>query len=170
MQNFSCPERFTHMVRQLHNTMMALVFDNGTVSEAFAFTSGVKQGCILAPNLFSLMFSAMMIDAYCYAHPGIRIAYRTSGHLLNSRRMQDTTRMSTTTVHELFFTGDCALNTVMEEDMQRRRSVKTVSAIYQVNWITAFMAKMAARMSQAPWINTANAKALSTCPSTRESS
>ncbi|BHF85637.1 hypothetical protein SprV_1002880800 [Sparganum proliferum] len=44
--------------------MMARVTDNGAVSEAFVVTNGVKQGCVLAPTLFSLMFSAMLMDAY----------------------------------------------------------------------------------------------------------
>ncbi|VDM00392.1 unnamed protein product [Schistocephalus solidus] len=67
------------------------------VSEAFGVTNGVKQGCVLAPNLFSLMFSAMLMDAYRDEPPWIRITYRTDGHLLNSRRMQAPTRVSTTT-------------------------------------------------------------------------
>nr|VZI49912.1 unnamed protein product [Spirometra erinaceieuropaei] len=48
MQKFGCPERFIQMVRQLHDGMMARVTDNGAVSEAFAVTNGVKQGCVLA--------------------------------------------------------------------------------------------------------------------------
>nr|VZI40139.1 unnamed protein product [Spirometra erinaceieuropaei] len=119
MQKFGCPERFTQMVRQLHDGMMARVTDNGTVSEAFAVTNGVKQGCVLAPTLFSLMFSAMLMDAYRDERPGIRIAYRTDGHLLNQRRMHFQSRVSTTTVHELLFADDCALNTTSEEEMQR---------------------------------------------------
>ncbi|BHF84969.1 hypothetical protein SprV_1002812400 [Sparganum proliferum] len=100
--------------------MMARVTDNGAVSEAFAVTNGVKQGCVLAPTLFSLMFSAMLMDAYRDERtPGIRIAYRTDGHLLNQRRMNFQSRVSTTTVHELLFADDCALNTTSEEEMQR---------------------------------------------------
>ncbi|BHF85081.1 hypothetical protein SprV_1002823900 [Sparganum proliferum] len=84
MQKFGCPERFIEMVRQLHDGMMARVTDNGAVSEAFAVTNGVKQGCVLAPTLFCLMFSAMLMDAYLGdERPGIRIAYRTDGQLLN---------------------------------------------------------------------------------------
>ncbi|BHF78563.1 hypothetical protein SprV_0602167600 [Sparganum proliferum] len=64
MQKFGCPERFIEMVRQLHDGMMARVTDNGAASEAFAVTNGVKQGCVLAPILFSLMFTAMLMDAY----------------------------------------------------------------------------------------------------------
>nr|VZI19291.1 unnamed protein product [Spirometra erinaceieuropaei] len=119
MQKFGCPERFTQMVRQLHDGMMARVTDNGAVSEAFAVTNGVKQGCVLAPTLFSLMFSAMLMDAYRDERPGIRIAYRTDSHLLNQRRMHCQSRVSTTTVHELLFADDCALNSTSEEEMQR---------------------------------------------------
>nr|VZI42376.1 unnamed protein product [Spirometra erinaceieuropaei] len=115
MQKFGCPERFTQMVRQLHDGMMARVTDNGAVSEAFAVTNGVKQGCVLAPTLFSLMFSVMLMDAYRDGRPGICIAYRTDGHFLNRRRMNFQSRVSTTTVHELLFAEDCALNTTSEE-------------------------------------------------------
>nr|VZI13316.1 unnamed protein product [Spirometra erinaceieuropaei] len=117
MHKFGCPERFTQMVRQLHDGMMARVTGNGAVSEAFAVTNGVKQGCVLAPTLFSLMFSAMLMDVYRDEHPRIRIAYRTDGHLLNNRRMNFQSRVSTATVHEL--AGDCALNTTSEKEMQR---------------------------------------------------
>ncbi|BHF70267.1 hypothetical protein SprV_0301331700 [Sparganum proliferum] len=123
MQKFGCPERFIEMVRQLHDGMMARVTDNGTVSEAFAVTNGVKQGCVLAPTLFSLMFSAMLMDAYRGERPGIRIAYRTDGNLLNQRRMHFQSRVSTTTVHELLFADDCALNTTSEEEMQPRHGL-----------------------------------------------
>nr|VZI47838.1 unnamed protein product [Spirometra erinaceieuropaei] len=81
MQKFGCPERFTQVVRQLHDGMMARVTDNGAVSEAFAVTNGLKHGCVLAPTLFSLMFSAMLMDAYRDERPGIRIAYRTDADI-----------------------------------------------------------------------------------------
>ncbi|VDL97494.1 unnamed protein product [Schistocephalus solidus] len=65
-----------------------------------------------ALNTVTLMFSAMLMDTYRDEQPGIRIAYRNDGHLLNSRRMQAPMRVSTTTVHDLLFVDDCALNTV----------------------------------------------------------
>ncbi|BHF58933.1 hypothetical protein SprV_0100188800 [Sparganum proliferum] len=70
MQKFGCPERFIQMVRQLHGCMMARVTDNGAVSEAFAVSNGVKQGCVLAPTLFSLMPSAALMDACRDKPPG----------------------------------------------------------------------------------------------------
>ena len=60
---FGCPDKFTSIVRQLHDGMVAKVLDNGEESEPFPVTNGVKQGCVLAPTLFSLMFSAILTDA-----------------------------------------------------------------------------------------------------------
>nr|VZI20682.1 unnamed protein product [Spirometra erinaceieuropaei] len=99
--------------------MMARVPDNATVSEAFAVTDGVKQGCSLAPTLFSLMFSAMLVYAYDDKRPGIRIAHRTDGQLTNRPRMYFQSRVSTTIVYELLSADDCALNATSEGDMQR---------------------------------------------------
>ncbi|BHF76086.1 hypothetical protein SprV_0501918400 [Sparganum proliferum] len=45
------------------DTIMAGVADNGAISEAFVVTNAVKQGCALTPTFFSLMFSAMLLDA-----------------------------------------------------------------------------------------------------------
>ncbi|VDL98817.1 unnamed protein product [Schistocephalus solidus] len=52
MQKFGCPERFTHMGRQHHDGRIARVTDNGTVSEAFAVTNGVKQGASLTTGRY----------------------------------------------------------------------------------------------------------------------
>ncbi|BHF79619.1 hypothetical protein SprV_0702274000 [Sparganum proliferum] len=107
------------MVRRFQNVMTARVTDNGAVREAFAVTNGVKQGCVLAPTLFSLMFSAMLMNASRNEHPEVRIAYRTDGYLVNHRRIHFRQRISTTTVHELLFADDRALSATSEADRQR---------------------------------------------------
>ncbi|VDL96533.1 unnamed protein product [Schistocephalus solidus] len=86
-----------------------------------------RNSAVLNVSRICLMFSAMLMNAYRDERPGndrdeqpaIRITYRTDGHLLNSRRIQASMCVSTTTVHDLLFAVDCALNTVREEDMQR---------------------------------------------------
>nr|VZH95568.1 unnamed protein product [Spirometra erinaceieuropaei] len=105
--------------------MMACVTDNGAINGAFAVTNGVMQGCVPAPALFPLMFSSMLMDAYCDGHPGARIAYRTNGHLLNSRRMPSRTMISPTTVHDLLVADDCGLSSAIEVDMQRSMDLLT---------------------------------------------
>ncbi|BHF72915.1 hypothetical protein SprV_0401598700 [Sparganum proliferum] len=119
MQKCGCPERSSQIARQPHDGMKTRVMDRGAVSETFSVTNGVKQGCLLVPISFSLMFSAMLMDAYRDSRPRIRVAYRTDGHLLNQWRMRFRSRVSSTKVHELLFANDCAINTTSEEDMQR---------------------------------------------------
>nr|VZH94441.1 unnamed protein product [Spirometra erinaceieuropaei] len=93
--------------------MVARVTDNGAVSKEFAVTNGVKQGCVIAPTLFTLVFSIMLMVAYRDVRSGIHIAYRTDGHLLNQRQMHFQSRVSTTTA------DDCALDETTGGDMQR---------------------------------------------------
>nr|VZI34975.1 unnamed protein product [Spirometra erinaceieuropaei] len=90
-------------MRHLNDGMTARVTEDGAVSEAFAVTNGVKQGCVLAPTRFSLMYFAMLIDAYREKRPGMHFQ----------------SCVSTTTFRELLYANDCALNTTTEGDMQR---------------------------------------------------
>nr|VZI22459.1 unnamed protein product [Spirometra erinaceieuropaei] len=106
------------MVCQLHDGMMARVTDTAAVSEALAVINGMKQGCVLAPTLFSLMFSVMLMDAYRDERPGIRIAYRTDNQL-SHRRIHMQSSVSTTAFHEFLSADHCPLNATSEGHMQR---------------------------------------------------
>ncbi|BHF67351.1 hypothetical protein SprV_0301037700 [Sparganum proliferum] len=99
--------------------MMANITNNRTVPEVFSVTSGMEQGCQLPPTLSSLMFSTMLVDAYRDERARIRITYRAEGNLLNSRRMQASTCLSTDAVYDLLFEDDRALSTKSEGGMQR---------------------------------------------------
>ena len=52
------------MVRQLYDGMQAHIQNDGEYSEPFPATNGVKQGCVMAPTLFSIMFSDMLTDSF----------------------------------------------------------------------------------------------------------
>ncbi|BHF75893.1 hypothetical protein SprV_0501899000 [Sparganum proliferum] len=106
MRKFSCHERFTQMVRQLHDNLTTRITDSGAVSEAFTVIKGVKQGGVLASTLFSRTQSVVKMDAYRDECPEIRVIYRTDGHLPNQPRIHLKSRVSTTTVHELLFVDD----------------------------------------------------------------
>ena len=54
----------TAMVRQFHDGMQVRVQNDGEYSEPFPVTNRIKQGCVMAPTLFNMMFSAMLTDAF----------------------------------------------------------------------------------------------------------
>ncbi|BHF60407.1 DNA topoisomerase 2-beta [Sparganum proliferum] len=65
----------------------------------------------------------MLMSVYRDERPGISVAGRTDGQLLNIRHMQASKRLSTTTVHDWLFADDYALDTATEENMKRSLDV-----------------------------------------------
>ena len=62
-----CPDTFVDVIRSFHDSMMVsycLVSDQATESDAFTVSNGTKQGCVMAPILFSIIFSIMLQDAF----------------------------------------------------------------------------------------------------------
>ena len=101
MAKCGCPEKFVAIVKQFHDGMMARVLDNGNSSNAFQVTNGVKQGCVLAPTLFSMMFSAMLTDAFRETDPGIPNRDRCDRKLFNPWRLQAVTKFKETVIFSL---------------------------------------------------------------------
>ena len=58
-------------------------------------TNSVKQGCVLAPTLFSMIFSVMLTAAFQDGDHGVPIRYRFDGKLFNLRRLQAKSKMQT---------------------------------------------------------------------------
>ena len=83
MVKFGCPSRFIAMVRQFHDGMQTRIQNYEEYSKPFLVHNGVKQVCVMAPTLFSLMFSAMLTDAFKDADAGFPIRYRFDCKLLN---------------------------------------------------------------------------------------
>ena len=79
MTKCGVPDTFLTLVRSFHEGMQASVSIDGEVSEPFEVTNGVKQGCVLAPTLFSIMFSGMLKVAFPDNEDSIAIKWRTDG-------------------------------------------------------------------------------------------
>ncbi|XP_072050245.1 uncharacterized protein [Amphiura filiformis] len=90
MERLGCPPKFLNMIIQLHENQLGQVRLNNDLTEPFPITNGVKQGCVLAPTLFSIFFSMMLHQATVDLDDddGIYIRYRTDGSLFNLRHLQ----------------------------------------------------------------------------------
>ena len=107
--------RYIAMVRQFHDGMQARVQNDGEYSEPFPVTNGVEQGCVMAPTLFSMTFSAMLTDAFQDVDAGFPIRNRFDGKLLNLRRLQAKSKVQTDVVDKLLYADDLAENAKSEE-------------------------------------------------------
>ena len=54
LRRCECLTRFIQIIRGLHNGMRLRVRFGGDVSEPFEVLCGVKQGCVIAPELFNI--------------------------------------------------------------------------------------------------------------------
>ena len=118
MAKFGCPAKFIAIVRQFRDGMFARVQSDVEFSDPFPVTNGVKQGCVLASTLFSMMFSAMLTEAFQDGDNGIPIRYRFDGKLFNLRRLQAKSSVQTEVLDELH-ADDMAKGATIEEKMQK---------------------------------------------------
>lgn len=118
LAKLGCPPKFVKIVQSFHDGMMARIVENGDVSDPFPVSNGVKQGCVMAPTLFSLMFASMLFSALSKSDAGITIRYRCDGRLFDLRRLKAKTKVLEALVRDFLFADDCALAALNEPDLQ----------------------------------------------------
>jgi len=119
LSRVGCPDKFVKIVQSFHDGMLASVLDGGSASSTFSVTYGTKQGCILAPLLFSIFFAMLLYVAFHDCTVGIPLTFRTDHNLFNLRKFQSQTKTTFTIIRELLFADDCALaaHTLQEAQM-----------------------------------------------------
>ena len=113
-----CPDHFVKLIRSFHDEMEVSVNVGGTLTDPLKVETGVKQGDLLAPTLFSVFFSIVLNDAFRDCNQGIYIRYRSSGKLFNIRRFAAKTKVLLALVRDLLYADDCDLVAHTESDMQ----------------------------------------------------
>ena len=74
----------------------------------------------MAQTLFSLMFSAMLMDAFQDSDTGFPIRYRFDGNIFNLRRLQAKTKVQTDVLDELLYTDDMGKNASLKMAKMQR--------------------------------------------------
>ena len=118
LARLGCPPQFLTILRQLHEGQQGQVKHNRSLSGSFPISNGVKQGCVLAPTLFSIFVSIMLREAKGDLPDGIYIRFRTNGSPFNLRRLLSRTKIIEELITELLFANDCALLVHTEKALQ----------------------------------------------------
>ena len=75
----------------------------------------------MAPTLFSMMFSAMLMDAFQNSKTGCPVRYRFDGNIVNLRRLQPKTQVQTDVLDELLLYAE-NLSLRRAENLSLRRT------------------------------------------------
>ena len=117
LSKVGCPDKLINIVRILHDGMKASVLVDGDYTKEFDVRTGVKQGCVIAPTLFSIFLSAVLHLVRERMPAGVKIRYRFDD-IFNLSRLKAKTKTSIQTICELQYADDNAIMAHSEEDLQ----------------------------------------------------
>jgi hypothetical protein len=79
LHKIGCSPKLLKMIESFRDNMSGTVQYNGASSDHFPIKSGVKQGCVLAPTLFGIFFSLLLLHAFSEFEDGIFLHTRSDG-------------------------------------------------------------------------------------------
>ena len=110
LERVGIPPLMLRLIRSLHEGMEARVRVSGSLTDAIHVTNGPRQGCTLAPTLFTLYFAAVVASWRSQSSaPGVIIQYRMGRKLVGDRTAKS--RLQSATLTESQFADDAALYT-----------------------------------------------------------
>ena len=120
LQRIGCPNHFVNMIRSFHDGMKVTVREGGKRATPFEVTNGTKQGCVLAPTLFCIFFSLMVLVAFKNTSKGVDIVHRFDRGLCQTKNvhLKARTKVTVFKLRELLYTDDCALAALSQNDLQ----------------------------------------------------
>ena len=123
LPKIGCPPILLSMVRSFHDNMQATIQYEGSLSEPFEIKSGVKQGCVIAPNLFGILFSLLLRHAFGSETEGVYMHTRADGKLFNASRLRAKTKVRPITIRDMLFADDAAVTSHTVEGLRRLMNV-----------------------------------------------
>ncbi|KAI0234485.1 hypothetical protein LSAT2_015232, partial [Lamellibrachia satsuma] len=72
LRHYGIPQKMVNVIKILYTDVQFQVACNSHMSDSFSVKSGVKQGCILSPFLFTLAIDWLMIETTKNGNSGIR--------------------------------------------------------------------------------------------------
>ena len=93
LHQIGCPPKLLNFIKSFHDGSRGTVKFDGNSSEAFVINIGVKQGCVLAPTLFTIFFSILLKHTFGSAVEGVLLRTRSDGKLFNPARLRAKTKV-----------------------------------------------------------------------------
>ena len=132
MQNFGSHDRFITLVRQFHDGMLTRVQNDDECSQPFPMTSGVKRILCNDSTLFSMMFSAMLVDSFCDSGIGIALMYQFDGKPLETTSKN---MVQIIVIHDFLYpvwnAGECGSVLCNLQNFCLTKSTKKTEVMYQ---------------------------------------
>ena len=119
LEKIGCPPTLLQLIISFHSNMKATVQFDGRTSDPFDINSGVKQGCVLAPTLFSIYFAVLLENAFRNSPGDVYLKWRADGSLFNLSRLKATTKTTVSLIRDLLFADDAALVAHDETTLQK---------------------------------------------------
>ena len=118
LSRFGCPANFITILRLLHDKMTATALFSETETEPFTIRTGVKQGCVIAPTLFTVYLCVILFLVRDRLPHGIELDSWLDGRLFNLGRLKAKTKVMKTAALDLQYADDCAILVHSAEELQ----------------------------------------------------
>ena len=109
LPKIGCPPKLHSMIESLHTDTKGTVLFNGSSSEPFEISKGVKQGCVLAPTLFGILFGLLLKHAFATTTEGIYLRTQSDGRLFNLACLRAKTKVREVLIRVMLFADDAAV-------------------------------------------------------------
>ena len=106
LERYGVPAKLLNIIKDLHIGMKGTVRLNGEYSKPFGIKNGLRQDCVIAPNLFNLFFARVIAVAVERASGLGMFRFKINGKLFDPRRPRGAAELL---VRELLFADDAAI-------------------------------------------------------------
>ena len=107
-----------YIITSFHQDTQSTVCFDGATSDDFPVSSGVKQGCILAPTLFGIFFSMLLRYAFADCPEDVYVRMRSDGKLFNIARLRAKTKVYEVLIRGLLLADEAVLTSHSEQGLQ----------------------------------------------------